>query len=144
VKKNVLCILVLATVILLFACGGNNHENNSELANETENVQSTETHTRISASEAKNIIESGQEFILIDVRSESEFRAGHIAGAILIPESEIRVRAAEELPDKDIIILIYCQSGRRSASAAGILANLGYTNVYDFGGIADWPYEVIR
>ena len=66
-----------------------------------------------------------------------------LEGAILIPDYEIRIRAEKELPDKNAIILIYCRSGRRSELAAVELVNLGYTNVYDFGGIIDWPYETV-
>ena len=82
-------------------------------------------------------------FILLDVRTEAEFRERRIEGAILIPYNEIRSRAESELPDKNAVILIYCRSGRRSALAAADMAALGFTNIYDFGGIIDWSYESI-
>ena len=83
------------------------------------------------------------EYILLDVRTDEEFREGHISGAILIPDYEIAVRAESEFPDKDVIILVYCRSGRRSALAAQALSDMGYSNIFDFGGIIDWPYEII-
>ena len=69
---------------------------------------------------------------------------GHIEGAIMIPEYEIAKRAEKELPDKDALILVYCRSGRRSKIASEELARLGYTNVKEFGGIIDWPYEIVK
>jgi len=97
----------------------------------------------ISAEQAKSMMDNGHPYVLLDVRTESEFREIRISGAILIPDNEIRRRAKTELPDKDILILVYCRSGRRSANAAQELASMGYTNVCDFGGIIDWPYETI-
>ena len=81
------------------------------------------------------------DYVIIDARTEEEFAAGHIENAILIPEYEIAERAEEELPDKDALILVYCRSGRRSKIASEELVKLGYTNVKEFGGIIDWPYE---
>lgn len=80
--------------------------------------------------------------VVVDVREESEFAEGHIPGALLLPQGEIEAKAGELLPDMDQAILLYCRSGRRSALAAQALADMGYTRVYDFGGIKDWPYEV--
>jgi len=100
-------------------------------------------YQKISANDAKQIMDSGEEYILLDVRTEEEFAEGHIKGAILIPDYELADRAETELPNKDARILIYCRSGRRSANAANALIELGYTNVYDFGGIIDWPFETV-
>jgi len=86
-------------------------------------------------------MDSGEEYILLDVRTDQEFNEGHIGGAMLIPDYEIAVRAEQELPDKNALILIYCRSGRRSANIANELLEMGYLRVYDFGGIIDWPYE---
>jgi rhodanese-related sulfurtransferase len=83
--------------------------------------------------------ESG--YIILDVRTQEEYDEAHIPGAIVIPNTEIEARAESELPDKDQMILVYCRSGRRSKLAADILVELGYTNIYEFGGIIDWPYE---
>lgn len=79
-------------------------------------------------------------FILLDVRTYEEFMARHINGAVLIPVNELGIRAEAELPDKNALIFVYCQAGRRSANAANILVNKGYTQVFDIGGITDWPY----
>ena len=87
-------------------------------------------------------MDSGEEYILLDVREQEEFEQGHILGAILIPYTEIDTKAEEMIPVKDVQILVYCRSGRRSKIAAESLANLGYTNVKEFGGNIDWPYEV--
>ena len=76
------------------------------------------------------------------MRTQEEYDEGHIPGAILIPNTEIETRAEAALPDKDQLILVYCRSGRRSKLAAEALAELGYTNIKEFGGILDWPYAV--
>ena len=81
--------------------------------------------------------------IIIDVRNRDEFEQGHIPGAILIPAPEIRENAERVLPDKNQVILVYCRSGARSATAARELVSLGYTEVYDFGGILDWHGEIV-
>jgi rhodanese-related sulfurtransferase len=88
-------------------------------------------------------MDSGDEYILLDVRTTEEWAESRIDGSILIPDTEIRGRAADELPNKDALILVYCRTGRRSAEAANALIDLGYTNVFDFGGIIDWPYETV-
>ena len=100
------------------------------------------TYQQITAQEAKAIMDTESEYIIIDARTEEEFAAGHIANAILIPEYEVSARAEAELPDKDALILVYCRSGRRSKIASEELVKLGYTNVKEFGGIIDWPYEI--
>ena len=102
------------------------------------------TYEQISAEEAKKIMDSGAEYVLIDARTDEEFDAGHIEGAIVIPEYEITERAEAEIPDKDTLILVYCRSGRRSKIASDALVALGYTNVKEFGGIIDWPYETVK
>ena len=99
-------------------------------------------YEQITAIDAKKIMDSGEEHIILDTREQDEFDEGHIPGAILIPYTEIENKAEEMLPDKDKLILVYCRSGRRSKIAAESLAKLCYTNVKEFGGIIDWPYEV--
>ncbi len=98
-------------------------------------------YKQISAAEAKAFMESGRAYVLIDARTQSEFDAGHIPGAVLIPEYEIAARAKAEIPEKDTPVLVYCRSGRRSKIAAKELVKAGYTNVKEFGGIIDWEYE---
>ena len=95
----------------------------------------------ITAQEAKQIMDSEEGYIILDTRTQEEYDEGHIPGAIVIPHDEITNRAEEELPDKDQLLLVYCRSGRRSKLAAEVLVELGYTNIKEFGGIIDWPYE---
>ena len=100
------------------------------------------TYRRISREEAKQMMSLDDGHIIVDVRRQDEYDSGHIPGAILIPNESIGTEQPEQLPDKDRIILVYCRSGRRSKEAAQKLANMGYTNVYEFGGIIDWTGEV--
>ena len=123
-------ILILLAVVLLTACG-NTNENNQEAA-----------YMNITAEEAKQIMDTETGYIILDVRTQEEYDESHIPGAIVIPNTEIETRAEQELTDKGQMILVYCRSGRRSKQAAEILVTLGYTNIKEFGGIIDWPYEV--
>ena len=102
------------------------------------------TYEQITAEQAKTIMDTEKDYVIIDARTEEEFAEGHIENAILIPEYEIAERAEKELPDKEQLILVYCRSGRRSKIASEELVNLGYTNVKEFGGIIDWPYETVK
>ena len=102
------------------------------------------TYEQITAQDAKMIMETEKDYIIIDARTEEEFAEGHIEEAVLIPEYEISERAEKELPDKDALILVYCRSGRRSKIASEELVKLGYNNVKEFGGIIDWPYEIVK
>ena len=106
--------------------------------------ESNANYEQITAKEAKAVMDTEQNYIIIDARTEEEFAEGHIENAILIPEYEIAQRAEKELPDKDAMILVYCRSGRRSKIASQELVKLGYTNVKEFGGIIDWPYEIVK
>ena len=99
-------------------------------------------YEQISMDEAKKIMESEEDYIILDVREQEEFDAGHIPGAILIPYTEIEAKAEKVLTDKGELILVYCRSGRRSKIASENLAKLGYTNVKEFGGIIDWTGEI--
>ena len=131
--KKLLCIIEVLLCILLGACG-----NDTDNTNKGENAM----YEQITAEEAKKIMDSGEEHIILDVREQDEFDAGHIPGAILLPYTEIENKAEEMIPDIDKQILVYCRSGRRSKIAAEALVALGYTNIKEFGGIIDWPYEV--
>ena len=96
----------------------------------------------ITAQEAKEIMDTQEGYIILDTRAQDEYDEGHIPGAIVIPHDEIEEKAPKMLTDKDQLILVYCRSGRRSKIAAEALVKLGYTNIKEFGGIIDWPYEV--
>ena len=124
-----LVFLILA-VMLLTACG-----------QDRENDQGA-VYVNITAEEAKQIMDTEEGYIILDVRTQEEYDEGHIPEAILIPYTQIREKANEMLPDKDQLILVYCRSGRRSKIAAEALVELGYTNIKEFGGIIDWPYEI--
>lgn len=100
------------------------------------------SYAQITQAEAKAIIDSDEECIILDVRTEEEFATGYIEGAVLIPDFEISERAEAELPDKNMQILVYCRSGSRSKAAAETLASLGYTNVKEFGGLETWEYGI--
>lgn len=104
----------------------------------------TTTYEQITQVEAKNIIDTKSNFIILDVRTEEEFAEGHIENAILIPDYEITSKAEEILKDKNQLILVYCRSGNRSKAASQALVELGYTNVKEFGGIIDWEYEIVK
>ena len=123
-------ILFLLAVMLMTGCG-------QEKENEQEAV-----YLNITAEEAKEIMDSEEGYVILDVRTQEEFDQGHIPGAIQISHEEIAEKAEEVLTDKDQMILVYCRSGRRSKIAAEALVELGYTNIREFGGIIDWPYEV--
>ena len=101
-------------------------------------------YTKISPKQAKDMMDKGNPYIILDVRTEGEFREQRIKGAILIPNTEIKNRAQKELPDKDAVIFVYCRSGVRSSGAAHDLVSMGYTNVYDIGGIMSWPYDRVN
>ena len=100
-------------------------------------------YKQITPAEAKALMDSEEGYRILDVRTPEEFAAGHIAGAILIPDYEIGSKAERILTDKDQLILVYCRSGRRSKNAAKELAALGYTNIHEFGGINDWEYGTV-
>ena len=100
------------------------------------------TYMNITAEEAKGIMDREEGYIILDVRTQEEYDQGHIPGAIQISHEEIAEKAEDVLTDKNQLILVYCRSGRRSKIAAEILVDLGYTNIKEFGGILDWPYEV--
>ena len=141
--KKVLCIISVLLCILLTACGddssigiigGADGPTSIIVAEKGEKAM----YEQITAENAKKIMDSGKEHIILDTREQDEFDEGHIPGAILIPYTEIENKAEEMLPDKDKLILVYCRSGRRSKIAAEVLSKLGYTNVKEFGGIIDW------
>jgi rhodanese-related sulfurtransferase len=104
-------------------------------------VQQNAGYTTITAQEAKARMDSGDDLIIVDVRTQAEYASGHVPGAVLIPNETISDQMPALLPDLDAEVLLYCRSGNRSAQAAKKLAAMGYTRIYDFGGIIDWPYE---
>lgn len=86
---------------------------------------------------------SSQQVVVLDVRTQEEYDEGHVRDAVLLPLDTIAEETAlSAIPSKDLVVLVYCRSGRRSAEAAAMLSEMGYEKVYDFGGIQSWPYEV--
>ena len=123
-------ILIMLVVLMLTACG-------TDISERDEG----DSYMNITAQEAKEIMDTESNYVILDVRTQEEYDEGHIKDAILIPDYEIADRAESELNDKEQLILVYCRSGRRSKNVAKQLADMGYTNVKEFGGIIDWPYE---
>ena len=128
-KGLIIMILISLSLFGMIACGEN---------------RTPSTYEQITHQEAKTIMDTEKDYIIIDARTEEEFAEGHIENAILIPEYEIADRAEKELPNKEQLILVYCRSGRRSKIASDELVKLGYSNVKEFGGIIDWPYEIVK
>ena len=118
--------LLISLLLLLTGCGGNSADG---------------SYQQITQEEAKEMMDT-QEVIILDVREQDEYDSGHIPGAVLLPVGTIdEDTAAAVIPGKDSTVLVYCRSGNRSKTASSSLAELGYTNIYEFGGINTWPYE---
>ena len=130
VKGLIIMLLISLSLFGMTACSGENGK--------------ASTYEQITAEQAKTIMDTEKDYVIIDARTEEESAEGHIENAILIPEYEIAQRAEKELPDKEQLILVYCRSGRRSKIASEELVKLGYTNVKEFGGIIDWPYDIVK
>ena len=117
---------LLLCLLLLTGCGGNTSDSSYE---------------QITQEAAKEMVDS-QEVIILDVREQDEYDSGHIPGAVLLPVGTIDdTPAAQVIPEKDSTVLVYCRSGNRSKTASAALADLGYTNIYELGGINTWPYD---
>ena len=124
-------LLAMLLVILVLTACGQNKDNKQEAG-----------YMNITAQQAKEIMDTQGGYIILDTRTREEYDEKHIPGAILIPHDQIKQEAESVLKDKDQLILVYCRSGRRSKLASEDLVALGYTNIKEFGGIIDWPYEV--
>lgn len=118
--------------------GGNSSE--IEKGSPIENQNSN--YINIKPAQAKKRLDGEKGIVLLDVRTQEEYNEGHLKGAVLIPVDILEAEVGKKLPDKDAVIFVYCRSGHRSAVASGILVDLGYKNVYNLGGIRDWPYEI--
>ena len=127
--KRILPVFLLL-LLLLTGCGET-----------TSNASSEDGYQQISQEEAKEMMDT-QDVIILDVREQDEYESGHIPGAVLLPVGTIdEETAAEVIPEMDSTVLVYCRSGNRSKTASSALTELGYTNIYEFGGINTWPYE---
>jgi rhodanese-related sulfurtransferase len=136
-----IAMLFMVAVLLLAGCG--KQESKPQTPPTTQPTEPTEeaAYMNITAQEAKKLMETEKDYIILDVRTQEEYETGYIPGAILIPHDKIEEQAAEKLPNKDQLILVYCRSGNRSKTASEALEKLGYTRIREFGGINDWPYE---
>lgn len=106
-------------------------------------VPKTTGYRQVTTEEAVNIMQTEENYVILDVRTAQEFASGHIPGAALLPNETIGTEDIPLLPDKDQLILVYCRSGNRSKQAAEKLAQLGYTNIVEFGGINRWTGEIV-
>ena len=119
----------LLSLLLLTGCGGNTSDG---------------SYQQITQEEAKEMMDT-QEVIILDVREQDEYDSGHIPGAVLLPVGTINEETASAvIPEKDDTVLVYCRSGNRSKTASATLAGLGYTSIYEFGGINTWSYEIVQ
>ena len=144
-KIIVFATSVLLAIGLLGACGppaADSAAKDTTASSSTAASQIAE-YRKISAEQAKEMMDANPDAIILDVRTQQEFDEKHIEGALLLLDFELEEKAAAILQNKDDLILIYCRSGNRSRTAANTLLALGYTNVYDFGGIIDWPYDTV-
>lgn len=139
-----LLILVGMGLLLLPGCTSASPTTGSAASGSGSSLAEEAVYKKISAADAKAIIDGDGTFIILDVRTQEEYDEGHIDGAVLLPYDQIPQEAASILPDKAATILVYCRSGNRSATASNALIDLGYTDVQDFGGIIDWPYEIVQ
>lgn len=120
-------IPILVIIMLLTACGS----------------EPNNTYRQITMDEAIVMMEEEKDYIILDVRTIDEYKDKHIPDAINVPNEAIKAKEPKELPDKDQLILVYCRSGNRSKQASQKLADMGYTNIVEFGGINDWPGETV-
>ena len=138
-KISTIIILTLISILVLNACSKPNQK-----VNTTTTINNQSSFEQITQTEAKNIMDTQDDYIILDVRTIEEYNDGHIKGAILIPDYEIATKAKDELKNKNQLILVYCRSGRRSKLASQELANQGYTNIKEFGGINTWQYDIVK
>lgn len=131
---------LLTGAMTLMGCSTTQTDKNNSDTN-TETKKATAEYQKLSVKEAKDRIDSGDDLVILDVRTAEEYAEKHIPGAVLLPNEDIETEPLEALPDLEQEILVYCRSGNRSAQASKKLLEAGYTNIYDFGGINDWPYE---
>lgn len=122
--------------------GNSNSNGNGNESNATNNSSNFSSYQQVDAETAKKLMDTEDDYVILDARTQAEYDEGHIPGAILIPHDTVTTAAEDALPDKGQLILVYCRSGNRSKQASQTLVGLGYTNVVEFGGINSWPYEV--
>lgn len=160
--KKTIIFIMLAMPLLFSACsnmdntksieGGSNStiitsslsstesDNQSTVMSDNQSTSPAKV-TVLTAEEAKARLDADKDIVILDVRTKEEYLEKHIPNALLLPVDTISEKAATVIPEKTKTYFIYCRSGNRSATAAAMLVQMGYTSIYDFGGIIDWPYE---
>lgn len=141
---------VLAAAMLLAGCAGQgtgpmqggSAASMPQAGQEAGSGMQEQAYHKITAEEAKQMMDEGG-VTVVDVRTEAEYKEGHIPGAVLVPNESIGSEPPEALPELDAVLLVHCRTGVRSKQAADKLVEMGYTQVYDFGGIRDWPYDIV-
>lgn len=136
-KKILVMILLLLYSLWAVGCANQSPAENSS-------KQKNGEYHKITAQEAKSRIDKNPSVVIVDVRTKEEYQENHIDKAVLLPLQQLTQQANTILPDKNAEILIYCRSGNRSHQAAEKLIEMGYTAVYDFGGIQEWPYKTVK
>ena len=149
-RKEIVIVAMLMFALVIAGCGAKN-ESNVTIIGGADGPTSVflaskndkNSYTQIDQETAKLMMDIGDGHVIVDVRRQDEFDEGHIPGAICIPNESIIDTQPEELPNLDQIILVNCRSGRRSKEASQKLFDMGYTNVFEFGGIIDWTGEIV-
>ncbi|MGV8982289.1 rhodanese-like domain-containing protein [Clostridium sp.] len=139
-KNRIYLIVAILLVGTFSGCRNKSVETNKEVST----VQNKASLSNITPEQAKKRLDSEKNIILLDVRTKEEYETGHIKDSTLMPVDTIKEESVKKLEDKEAIIFVYCRSGNRSATAANILIEQGYKNVYNLGGINNWPYEVVK
>lgn len=142
-RRRIALTVLASLCLLLCACGNGANSAEGTQSEVRTTTSAAATYQQITQEKAKAMMQVEDGHIIVDVRRQDEYASGHIPGAILIPNESICTEQPKELPDLDQVILIYCRSGRRSKEASQKLANMGYTNIYEFGGIIDWIGEIV-
>lgn len=140
-KKLYIIFGLMISSVLMASCAvpaGNSNKSSTHTTTAQSPIK--EAYYKITPQKAKEMMETG-DVTVVDVRTAKEYEEKHIPGAVLVPDETIGLEATERLPDKNAALLLYCRTGARSERASKVLVSLGYTRVYDFGGIVDWPYE---
>jgi phage shock protein E len=149
-QTRIVLTSLITLVVLITGCGSTNtptsNSTTTEVVETTASISSEVTENSakfvlITAEEGKKMLEEDTSIVLVDVREPDEYAAAHIPGSILLPLGTIAEKVSDVIPDKNTPIILYCRSGRRSAMGAEELVQMGYTTVYDMGGILNWPYE---
>lgn len=121
-RKNI--ILVVVTILIVAFCSG-----------------CSNNYKHLSVEEAMDMMKTAKNYMIVDVRSQEEYDKRHIPGAVLVPINDLKAGKFDALPDKNQTLMIYCWTGRRAETAAQILIDNGYTNVYELGGLVNWTGE---